>query len=201
VGPPPAQVSETPRAAVTPTAAARPAAASARLWEPVKYPPKAAILVDPDPGAAGPTSGDRIGVPFGTSDPQGVLHPILLDTLRIPVPAPVPPRIEATAPPPAPSAPPLVRVGGKVQPPAPLSTPPPDYPALARQTRVSGVVRLEAIIAADGTIRSVKLIQGPALLVQAAITAVRNWRYTPSRLNGEPVEILMYVDVNFRLGR
>jgi len=88
-----------------------------------------------------------------------------------------------------------------VEAPAPLYTPPPQYPAIARQARIQGVVRLEAIIAADGAIRSVRLVDGPALLVQAAIAAVRSWRYTPPTLNGDPIEILMNVEVMFHLNK
>jgi protein TonB len=82
-----------------------------------------------------------------------------------------------------------------------MLTPQPVYPEVARRVRVEGTVRLEAIIATDGTIEGIRLIQGHPLLVQAAIAAVRNWRYTPPTLNGEPVEMLMYVDVNFKLGQ
>ena len=61
------------------------------------------------------------------------------------------------------------------------------------------MVKLETIIATDGTIRSVKLLNGPALLVPAAIAAVRTWRYTAPTLNGDPIEVLMIVDVRFNL--
>ena len=184
-----------------PPPAVRKPAAPARLYEPVKYPPRPAILVDPDeaPGA-GPGSGDRAGVPYGLGDPQSALSPVIAGVLRAPVPAPPPPIVETPV---APAAVPprLLRIGGKVEAPAPLSTPPPQYPAIARQARIQGVVHLEAIIAADGAIRSVQLVDGPALLVQAAIAAVRSWRYTRPTLNGDPIEILMIVEVKFHLNK
>jgi protein TonB len=94
-----------------------------------------------------------------------------------------------------------LRIGGNVRQPAPLYTPQPEYPALARQARLSGVVKLEAIIAADGTVRGVKYLNGPALLVPAAMAAVRTWRYTPPTLNGDPIEIQMFVVLLFNLNR
>jgi len=191
---------EAPAPASAPKAAPRLANNTAKLFEPVKYPPRPATIVDL--GAvpvAGPGSGGRFGVPFGTGDPQDALAPAIADVLKTPALAPPPVHTET----PAPSPPliPLLKVGGKVRAPAPLYSPAPEYPVLAREARVSGVVRLEAIIAADGAVRSVRLVEGPALLVQAAISAVRTWRYTPPALNGDPIEILLYVDVSFRLNR
>ncbi|MCC7176235.1 MAG: energy transducer TonB [Bryobacterales bacterium] len=184
----------------TPPPARRRAGAAARLYEPVKYPPKPAILVDPDeaPGSGAGDAG-RGGVPFGLGDPRSALAPLIAETLFTPLPLPAPPVVKA---PPAPAvqAPRQFRIGGNVKPPAPLYTPRPEYPLLARQARIQGVVRLEAVIGADGAIRGVRLVDGPALLVQAAIAAVRTWRYTAPALNGEPIEILMNVEVKFTLG-
>ena len=180
--------------------AVRRSAAPARLYEPVKYPPKPAILVDPDEApATGPMSGGY-GVPYGLGDPQAALPSAIAEALRRPAPAP--PKV-AEQPParPLPTQPPLLRIGGNVGQPLPLYTPTPEYPLLARQARIEGIVRLEAIVGTDGSIRSVKLVNGPALLVQAAIAAVRTWRYTPPTLNGDPIEILMNVEVKFNLGR
>ncbi len=201
VAPPPGkQVSEAPVVTPAPARPVRPAASNAKLFEPVRYPAKPAILVDPEPGWAAPGSGDRGGVPFGTGDPQGAPNPVIADLLRNPVPAPPPLTPVKPEAPPAPAPPPLLRIGGNVHQPEPLYTPQPEYPVLARQTRVSGVVKLEAIVATDGTIRSLKLLSGHALLVRAAMAAVRTWRYTPPTLNGNPIEIQMFVDVHFNLG-
>jgi protein TonB len=75
----------------------------------------------------------------------------------------------------------------------------PSYPAIARAIHLAGAVQLRAIIAADGSIRQVDVISGNALLVQSAIAAVREWRYRPTRLNGEAVEVETLITVNFVL--
>lgn len=77
----------------------------------------------------------------------------------------------------------------------------PVYPPLARQARVSGVVILEAVIGKDGSIAEVKVISGHPLLQQAAIDAVSQWKYKPTLLNNEPVEVQTTVTVTFSLGQ
>ncbi len=75
----------------------------------------------------------------------------------------------------------------------------PVYPPLARQIRVSGTVVLRALIGTDGSIRELHLVSGHPLLAQAAIDAVRQWRYRPTILNGDPFEVETTIDVNFIL--
>jgi protein TonB len=75
----------------------------------------------------------------------------------------------------------------------------PVYPALARQARVSGTVHLEGILAKDGTIRNLQVLNGHPLLVAAAVDAVRQWVYRPTLLNGVPVEVIAPIDVVFML--
>ena len=75
----------------------------------------------------------------------------------------------------------------------------PEYPALARQVRIQGLVVLRAIISRDGTIENLQALSGHPLLVPAALNAVRQWRYRPYVLNGEPVEVETEVKVNFIL--
>ena len=75
------------------------------------------------------------------------------------------------------------------------------YPPLAKQARISGVVHLNAVIAKDGTIQDLKVISGHPLLIQAAMDAVRQWVYAPTLLNGEPVEVVTQIDVNFTLSQ
>ncbi len=75
----------------------------------------------------------------------------------------------------------------------------PVYPPLARATRTSGQVRLLAVVGTDGSIRSLQVLSGHPLLVQAALAAVSQWRYKPPYLNGQPVEIVAPIDVNFTL--
>lgn len=110
-----------------------------------------------------------------------------------------------TAPPPRQAAPvkkeppkPL-RVGGSVQAANIVQRVNPSYPQLAKQARIQGLVRLEGIIARDGSIQQLKVISGHPLLVPAAVEAVRQWRYRPTLLNGEPVEVIAPIDVNFIL--
>jgi TonB family protein len=75
----------------------------------------------------------------------------------------------------------------------------PVYPPLARQTRVQGTVRLHAIIATDGSVEELEVISGHPLLIQSALDAVRKWRYAPTTLNGQPVEVDTTIDVFFSL--
>ena len=75
----------------------------------------------------------------------------------------------------------------------------PEYPDEARKKHVSGNVRLHVVIARDGTVKSLEVVSGEPLLVQAAINAVRQWRYRPTTLNGEAVEVDTVIDVVFSL--
>jgi periplasmic protein TonB len=76
----------------------------------------------------------------------------------------------------------------------------PQYPVIARTARIQGTVVLQATIAKDGTIQNLRVINGPPMLQQAAIDAVRSWRYKPYLLNGEPVEVETTINVVFNLG-
>jgi protein TonB len=75
----------------------------------------------------------------------------------------------------------------------------PEYPPLAKQARIQGTVVLRAVISREGTIQDLQVISGHPLLVQAAINAVRQWRYRPYYLNDQPVEVETQVTVNFSL--
>jgi periplasmic protein TonB len=76
---------------------------------------------------------------------------------------------------------------------------PPTYPPLARQARIQGVVVLQAQISKEGNIQNLQLISGHPMLAPAAIEAVKQWKYKPYLLNGEPVEVDTQVQVNFTL--
>jgi protein TonB len=95
----------------------------------------------------------------------------------------------------------IVKVSGSVQQAQLISRIEPHYPPLARQTRTQGTVLLHAIISVDGRITALEVVSGPPLLVQAAIDAVRQWRYRPTYLSGEPVEVETSITVIFRLGQ
>jgi periplasmic protein TonB len=75
----------------------------------------------------------------------------------------------------------------------------PEYPALAKQARIQGTVVLRAVIDRDGVIQNLQMISGHPLLVQAAMNAVRQWRYRPFYLNDQAVEVETEVRVNFSL--
>lgn len=102
-------------------------------------------------------------------------------------------------PPPPPKAAP-VRVGGDIREPQKTVHVNPIYPEIAKQARVSGVVILEAIIDPNGNVTNLSVLRSIPLLDQAAMDAVRQWRYQPTLLNGVPVPIVMTVTVQFNLG-
>jgi protein TonB len=92
-----------------------------------------------------------------------------------------------------------VRVGGPIRPPRRIYNVDPDYPEEAQSARVQGMVILDIVIGVDGRVVQTQVIQSIPELDQAAIDAVRQWRYEPTLLNGEPVEVAMHVTVNFTL--
>jgi protein TonB len=90
-------------------------------------------------------------------------------------------------------------IGGNVQQAKLIAQPHPVYPALAKQARIEGVVHLQALIAADGTVKGLSVISGHPLLIQSALEAVQQWVYQTTLLNGEPVEVMTQIDVNYTL--
>ena len=76
----------------------------------------------------------------------------------------------------------------------------PVYPAIAKAAHVGGTVVVEAVISRTGTIESLRVVSGPLMLQQAALDAIREARYQPFRLNGEPTEVETTITVNFRMG-
>lgn len=77
----------------------------------------------------------------------------------------------------------------------------PRYPELAQRARIEGVVIIEAVIAVDGSVRDARVLRSVALLDRAALDAVKQWRYAPTRLNGVAVPVIVTVTVQFRLQR
>jgi periplasmic protein TonB len=90
-----------------------------------------------------------------------------------------------------------VRVGGQIKPPRLVSTVLPEYPAMARNAGVEGDVVVDTTIDENGKVATMKVISGPVLLRQAALDALRRWKYEPSKLNGEPVQVQMTVTIKF----
>jgi protein TonB len=107
--------------------------------------------------------------------------------------------VGSNLPPPPKEGPKRIRVGGQVQTAKLVNKVQPIYPALAKQARIQGTVRLQAVIAKDGSVVELQVLSGHPLLVQAALDAVRQWRYQPTLLNGEPVEVVTTIDVVFTL--
>jgi protein TonB len=159
---------------------------------PAVIPEKVALITDPEQPAPAPQdSGLRVvGVV-----PGGSPNSLFLGG-RAPVIAPPPP---PAVPPKPPATPQRVTVGGQIQEALLVRKVSPVYPPLARQARISGTVRLQAIIGIDGAIRELRVLSGHPLLVQSALDAVQQWRYRPTELNGQPVEVLTQIDVNYTL--
>ena len=133
---------------------------------------------------------DGIGLP-GSVGTGGIGISELLDTggtMEVPKPKPPVARI-------------AVRVSSGVQESRLLLKVAPVYPAIAVQARVSGPVVLEAEIDEEGNVAEVKIVSGHPLLVNAAAQAVKQWKYSPTLLSGEPQRILANVTVVFRLDR
>lgn len=98
------------------------------------------------------------------------------------------------------SAPPQpLRVGGNIREPRKTLNVAPTYPQAAREAGIEGIVILEATIDTDGSVANVRVLRSIPDLDQAAINAIRQWRYEPTRLNGEPVAVMMTVTVSFSL--
>ena len=104
-----------------------------------------------------------------------------------PLPAPPPPKVDKP-----------VRAGD-VTPPQKIHDVSPIYPPIAQAARAQGVVIVEAVIGTDGRVQDARILRSAPLLDEAALAAVRRWLYTPTRLNGQPVSVVMTVTVRFQL--
>src|SRR5205807_1142385 len=99
------------------------------------------------------------------------------------------------APPPPPPKQEPVRVGGDIKEPKKIKDVKPIYPQVAMAAKVEGMVIIEATIGKDGSVQDAKILRHVPLLDQAAMDAVKEWKFTPTTLNGQPVEVLMTVTV------
>lgn len=174
------------------TRTSRPAVTRRVFVAPTHIPKTIATGVDP----AGMEAAPVVGVPFATGaiGTAGFVFGELVRAAAPPVSQPVVKAAEA-----APAKP--IQVGGDVQMARIVRRVVPTYPPLARQARISGTVRLVGVIGKQGDIQSLQVISGHPLLVQAAVSAVRQWLYRPTLLNGEPVEVISPIDVVFTLGQ
>jgi periplasmic protein TonB len=108
-----------------------------------------------------------------------------------------------SAPPPPPPAAPQkpIRIGGQVTAPALVYRVEPKYPDFAAQAQIEGLVILEATVDTEGRVQSVEVLRSHGLLDQAAIDAVKQWRYSPLVLNGKPFPFILTVTVRFSVQR
>jgi protein TonB len=150
--------------------------------------PISGVTVRPIYSEGPETSGPDIAGPYG----PGEIQVIDLGRPQLPVEPP------HSAPPPQQEKRP-VKISGGVMQAQLISRVEPRYPALAVQTRQSGTVVLHAIISRDGRITALQVVSGSPFFVQAALEAVRQWRYRPTMLDGESVEVETTISVEFRL--
>lgn len=168
-----------------------------RLMAPKAIPKEVAMIKEeelPPPSAGGVVGGVPGGVPGGSAG--GIIGGII-GSVPTAAPPPPPPPVKVEKP----ATPQRIRVGGQVQAAKLVRQPRPVYPPLAKQARISGHVILNAIIGKDGTIQNLTLASGHPLLVPSAMEAVKQWVYQPTLLNGEPVEVVTQIDVNFTLSQ
>jgi periplasmic protein TonB len=97
------------------------------------------------------------------------------------------------------SNPPTVHVGGDIKPPVKVKGAAPTYPPLARQGHVEGVVIIEVTIGTDGKVKDTKVIRTVKMLEDSAVSAVRTWEYKPTIVNGQAVQVVTTVPINFTL--
>jgi protein TonB len=191
VAPPPPPPPPPPPVQAAPVKVVRRVTAEDIMRAPTVIPKTIAQIKDepepPQASSVGVVGGVPGGMPGGT--PGGVLGSIISSAAAAPPPPP----------PPKAAAPKRIRVGGQVEAAKLIFRPTPEYPPLARMARIQGTVRLEAIISREGTIQDLKVLNGHPLLVKAALEAVQRWRYQPTLLNGEPVEVVTEIDCNFTL--
>lgn len=159
-----------------------------RLRTPTAIPKQ--IITPKDEQAPPPTVGVVGGVVGGITGgvPGGVLGGVLGGTGAMPKPAV-----------PEPVAPQKVRVSSGVAEGNLIHAVKPQYPALARQARIQGTVVLLAVIGKEGSVQNLHVKSGPPMLAQAAVDAVRQWRYRPYFLNGQPIEVDTQININFTL--
>lgn len=170
----------------------RPAMVAGRLIY-SRIPDRVLITPNETPDVAGIEAGVEGGVPGSPPSPM-VSGVVKTAPSAVPPPVVTPvaqPKLQVER----------LHVGGKVQEALLINKVIPVYPPLAIQTRTSGVVHFTAVISKEGVVTNLTLVGGHRLLVQAATNAVRQWRYKPTYLNGDPVEVVTTIDVHFILGR
>ncbi len=160
-----------------------------QMMAPTVIPKKVEMIKEeelpPDVGSVGVTGGVPGGIAGGSAG--GVLGGIIGG-------------VGSNMPPPPKATPSRIRVGGNVQAAKMLRQIMPVYPPIAKTAHISGTVVLHAVIGKDGTVQDLQYVSGPPLLMKNAMDAVKQWRYQPTQLNGEPVEVDTTISVVFTLG-
>jgi protein TonB len=193
VAPPPPPPPPPPAAAVVrPAPVHRVFTSGGKLLAPTVIPKEIALLKE-TPLAPDSFGGVEGGVPGGVPGGSmggvvgGVIGGVLGSAVRPPLPAAKP-----TAP---------IRVGGRVKPPKPIVQVHPEYPLLAKQARIQGQVLIDAILDEQGNVVEMRVVSGPPLLHQAALDALKQWKYEPVYLNDQPIAVEMIVTINFQLSQ
>ncbi len=160
-----------------------------KMMAPTVIPKKVEMIKEeelpPDVGAVGVVGGVPGGIAGGSAG--GVLGGIIGG-------------VGSNMPPPPKPTTSRIRVGGNVQAAAIIRQVTPMYPPIAKTAHISGTVILHAIIGKDGSVQDLQYVSGPPLLMKSALDAVKQWRYKPTLLNGEPVEVDTTISVVFTLG-
>ena len=160
-----------------------------KMMAPTVIPKKVEMIKEeelpPDVGAVGVVGGVPGGIAGGSAG--GVLGGIIGG-------------VGSNMPPPPKPTASRIRVGGNVQAAAIIRQVTPMYPPIAKTAHISGTVILHAIIGKDGSVQDLQYVSGPPLLMKSALDAVKQWRYKPTLLNGEPVEVDTTISVVFTLG-
>ena len=167
------------------TAQSRPMLADEVLHVPSSIPRRIATLHDEETNSGEIGAPNWAGVPGGTG--PGVPNSVLNNVMQVP---PAMPKVVAPS---------KVRVSSGVAQGLLVHQVKPAYPHLAMQARIQGTVVLQAVIAKDGTVQDLRVVSGHPLLVQAALDAVKLWRYRPYLLNDQHVEVDTQINVNFTL--
>jgi len=157
-----------------------------QLRTPTAIPKKVQMIKEDEPPPSAGPAGVVGGVPGGV--PGGAIGGVLGSVMSS-VPTAVPKA----------ATPQRVRVSQGVSQGLLVHKVQPTYPPLARQARIQGTVVLEALIGKDGAIQNLHVVSGHPMLTNAALEAVKEWKYKPYYLNGEPVEVSTTINVNFTL--
>jgi TonB family protein len=185
VAPPPPPPAPMAQAVAKVTPSPRRLFTSGKLLAPTSIPQRVAVVKEEPlpPDIAGGVPGGVVGGQLG-----GVIGGIISGASRTYVPAPTS-TFEVRAP---------VRVGGRIKAPRPIVQPAPVYPILAKQSKIEGMVLIDAVIDTKGNVVEMREVSGPPLLIPAALEAVRQWKYEPTYLNEQVIAVRLIVTVKFQ---